>query len=257
MSREREPKFTAEYWLKIRDYLEKHRVGGQRLVVRQPNAVVYDRKVPDIVVTDEIDIPQLIIETKRKSDRGEESILDPLNPATVAQALCYAALAMDARNMDRTPMFVTANRDKAVVFKGIERSKVSDLVDLCSCRESHNSPDDWAKALKPRAYIILLRDYLVTDRLRNPLSEDSIKKLFEYLEKWIVQESIRPPELYRVLVDRFKEYIDKLHNAYVEDAVKAKILEDQNYFEELYKLAQRQGYGNGILSPGLFSLCPF
>jgi type I restriction-modification system DNA methylase subunit len=257
MSREREPEFTAEYWWRIRDYLEKHRVGGLRLVARQPGAVVYDRKVPDIVITDETDIPQLIIETKRKSDRGEESILDPLNPATVAQALCYAALAMEARNMDRTPMFVTANRDKAVVFKGIERSRVSDLVDLCSCRESHNSPDDWAKALKPGAYITLLREYLVTDQLRNPLSEDSIKRLFEYVEKWIAREYISPPELYRVLVDRFKYIIERLHDEHVEDAVKARILEDQTYFEELYKLAQKQGYGNGILSPGLFSLCPF
>jgi type I restriction-modification system DNA methylase subunit len=257
MSREREPEFTAEYWWRIRDYLEKHRVGGQRLVARQPGAVVYDRKVPDIVITDETDIPQLIIETKRKSDRGEETILDPLNQATVAQALCYAALAMEARNMDRTPMFVTANRDKAVVFKGIERSRVGDLVDLCSCRESHNSPDDWAKALKPGAYITLLREYLVTDQLRNPLSEDSIKRLFEYVEKWIAREYISPPELYRVLVDRFKYIIERLHDEHVEDAVKARILEDQTYFEELYKLAQKQGYGNGILSPGLFSLCPF
>jgi hypothetical protein len=254
MSRERESEFTAEYWRRISNFLEKHLVGGLGLKVKQPT---YNRKVPDIVVIDETGIPQLIIETKRKSDSGEEDILDPLNMATVSQALCYAALAMEARNMDRTPMFTTANRGVAAVFKGVERARVGELVDLCSCRERHNSPEDWAKALKPGAYKTLLQEYIMPNLLRNPLSEDSIKKLFEYVEKWITRTPITPPHLYRILVERFKYLIEALHDEHVEDAVKARILEDQNYFEELYKLAREQGYGNGILSPGLFSLCSY
>jgi hypothetical protein len=41
----------------------------------------------------------------------------------------------------------------------------------------------------------------------------------------------------RILVERFKYLIEALHDEHVEDAVKARILEDQSYFEELYKLA--------------------
>jgi len=93
--------FTFELWKKLSDYLDKYRVAGHKLKAMPTNAVVYYGKRPDIVIVDEMGIPQLIIETKRKSDEGKsEDLYEPLGEAVVAQALCYAALALEHHNLD-------------------------------------------------------------------------------------------------------------------------------------------------------------
>jgi type I restriction-modification system DNA methylase subunit len=249
--------FTFELWKKLSDYLDKYRVAGHKLKAMPTNAVVYYGKRPDIVIVNDVGIPQLIIETKRKSDEGKsEDLYEPLGEAVVAQALCYAVLALEHHNLDGTPLFATANRDIMVIFKGIEREKLSEFVDIERCRERHASPEDWTKALKLGAYSKLLQEYFLA-RLEKPLSEDTIKRLFDdYIAKWISEATITPVQLYRVLVDQLRYDIEKLHDEYVEDAVKAKVLKDPQYFGELHKLAKEQGYANGVLSPGLLLLCP-
>jgi len=249
--------FTFELWKKLSDYLDKYQIAGYKLKAMPTNAVVYYGKMPDIVIVNEMEIPQLIIETKRKSDEGKsEDLYEPLGEAVVAQALCYATLAVEYHNLDRAPLFATANRDIMAVFKGIERRKLGELVDVEKCKEKHASPEDWAKALKPGAYSNLLHEYFLA-RLEKPLSEDTVKKLFDdYVAKWINKAIITPVQLYRVLVDQLRYDIEKLHDEYVEDAVKARMLKDPQYFGELHELAKKQGYVNGVLSPGLLLLCP-
>jgi len=249
--------FTFELWKKLSDYLDKYRVAGHKLKAMPTNAVVYYGKRPDIVIVNDVGIPQLIIETKRKSDEGKsEDLYEPLGEVVVAQALCYAVLALEHHNLDKTPLFATANRDIMVIFKGIEREKLGEFVDIERCRERHASPEDWTKALKLGAYSKLLQEYFLA-RLEKPLSEDTIKRLFDdYIAKWISEVTITPVQLYRVLVDQLRYDIEKLHDEYVEDAVKAKVLKDPQYFGELHKLAKEQGYANGVLSPGLLLLCP-
>jgi len=252
-----EPPFTSELWRKLSDYLEKNPVAGHKLKAMFTKAVTYYGKIPDIVIVDEMKIPQLIIETKRKSDEGKlEDLYEPLGKAVVAQALCYAALALEHHNLDRTPLFATANRDTMVIFKGIEKGELNGFVDIEKCRERHASPEDWTKALKLGAYSKLLQEYFLA-RLEKPLSEDTIKELFDnYVAKWIIKAAITPAQLYRVLVDQLRYDIEKLHDEYVEDAVKTRVLKDPQYFGELHKLANLQGYVNGVLSPGLLLLCP-
>jgi len=138
MSGEIELKFTSELWKKLREYLEKFRVGGHKFRVEPFGSIKYDDKTPDIVIIDEIGVPQLIIETKRKSDGRQEYLYDPFGRAPIAQALCYAYLALEHHNMDRTPLFAVANRDVIVIFKGIEKEKLNELINICSCRESMN-----------------------------------------------------------------------------------------------------------------------
>jgi hypothetical protein len=124
--------------------------------------------------------------------------------------------------------------------------------------ERHVSPDDWAKTLKPGAHSTLITNYLLAV-LEKPLSDDSIKKLFDILAERVKEAPIPPippAQLYRVLIDQLRQEIERLHDEYVEDAVKTKIFADPQYFKELHELAQKQGYANGLLSPGILSLCP-
>jgi len=253
----RELPFTFELWKNLSEYLKNYQVAGHKLKAKPTNAVKYYDKIPDIVIVDETETPQLIIETKRKSDEGKsKDLYEPLGEAVVAQALCYATLAVEHHNLDRTPLFATANRDIAVIFKGIEREKLGEFVDVERCKERHASPEDWAKALKPSAYSKLLQEYFLA-RLEKPLSEDTVKKLFgDYVAKWISKADVTPLQLYRVLVDQLRYDIEKLHDEYVEDAVKARLLKDSQYFRELHELAKKQGYANGVLSLGLLLLCP-
>jgi type I restriction-modification system DNA methylase subunit len=253
-----ELQFTFELWRKLAEYLDKYLVAGRKLKAMSTNAVVYYGKKPDIVIVDDTGIPQLIIETKKKSDEGKlEDVYEPLGEAVVAQALCYAALALKHHNLDRTPLFATANRDTIVIFKGIDREKLDEFVDIEKCKESHVSPEDWARALKLSAYSKLLHQGYLLARLEKPLSEDTIRKLFEdHVAKWIIRAAITPAQLYRVLVDQLRYDVEKLHDEYVEDAVKIRVLKDPQYFKELHELATKQGYANGVLSPGILLLCP-
>jgi type I restriction-modification system DNA methylase subunit len=253
MSEEKEVGFTPEFWRRLKEYLEKYLVGGIKLDAKYQEPV-YSGKIPDIVILDEKEIPQLIIETKRKAEGKYEDIYDPLGRAPIAQALCYAALALERHKMDRTPLFATANKSVIIIFRGVERRELENLLDIELCHEKHTSPEDWAKALKPGAHDKLVQEYII-DRLEKPLSESTIKRLFGYVENWIINVPITPPQLYRILIEQLRQHIEELHDEHVEDAVKARILDDPEYFGKLYEQAKKQGYRKGILSSGLLSLC--
>lgn len=251
--------FMSQLWEKLRDYLKKYSVAGKRLEVKPLGAVSYGGKIPDIVIADEKDVPILIIETKRKSEgKPAEDIINPLRPAPIAQALCYATLAVEDLKLNKTPLFATANKNVMHIFNSIEKDQLDKFVDINACREKHASPDDWAKALKPGAHSALITGYL-SAVLEKPLSDDSIKRLLDILAERVKEApipSIPPAQLYRVLIDQLRQEIEKLHDEYVEDAVKTRILRDPHYFKELHELARKQGYADGLLSPGISSLCP-
>jgi hypothetical protein len=128
--------FTSQLWEKLRNYLSKYRVAGQKLDAKPLGSIQYYGKIPDIVVVDEKGIPQLIIETKRKSENRHWDIYDPLGKAPITQALCYSTLALKYHNLDRTPLFATANSDVMIVFRGIEKEKLGEFVDIEKCREN-------------------------------------------------------------------------------------------------------------------------
>jgi type I restriction-modification system DNA methylase subunit len=251
--------FMSQLWEKLRDYLNKYSVAGKRLEAKPLGAVSYDDKIPDIVIADEKGIPVLIIETKRKSEgKPAEDIINPFRPVPIAQALCYATLALEDLKLNKTPLFATANKDVMYIFNSIERDQLEKFVDINACREKHASPDDWAKALKPGAHSALITSRLLAV-LEKPLSDDSIKRLIDILAERVKEAPIPPippAQLYRVLIDQLRQEIEKLHDEYVEDAVKTRILRDPQYFKELHELARKQGYANGLLSSGISSLCP-
>ena len=81
MSRRREAEFTAELWRKFHEYLKNYDIAGCRLEAKPPDSVSFCGKIPDIVVVDSKNVPQLITETKRKAEGlPKEKFLNPLNP---------------------------------------------------------------------------------------------------------------------------------------------------------------------------------
>jgi hypothetical protein len=99
--------------------------------------VTVDRKEPDTVITDERDVPVLIVETKRKGLRPSERI-DPLDKGPIAQALCYAYLLKE--KYDFIPYIATANRDALYVFDARELlslpiEKMKDYFRADKCKE--------------------------------------------------------------------------------------------------------------------------
>lgn len=253
---DREAEFTAQLWRALEQYLRTYAVGGRKLVAKEPNSVVIGGKVPDIVVTDDKGLPQLIIETKREVEGApREELLNPLGPAPIAQAVCYASLALEEYGLKRTPLFATANRDALILFKGIDRGDLDKVVDVKACLEPKRRPEDWVKALRPGGLEILLESYII-DRVEHPLKGESLEKLFEYVGKWLTEAPISPAAFYRIFVSQLRGYIEGLHE-YVRDAVKSRILNDRGYFVKLFAEAEEMGYRYGLLSRGLLELrCP-
>ncbi len=249
--------FTTRFWSVLSQYFAKYTVEGRKLTVKEPNSIEIKGKIPDIVIFDERGTPQLIIETKRKVDgKPSEEFLDPLEDGPIAQAACYAVLAMEEYGLERTPLFATANRDVLVLFKGIKRDELGRIVNVSACLEPKKSPRDWIKSLTPEGPGILRANYIIA-LIENPLKEESIKKLSSYIGEWLINAPIPIVSFYRVLVDRLRGLIKDLHEYYVKDAVKDRILEDRDYFVRLFNKAKEAGYGQGLLSRGLFELkCP-
>lgn len=252
----REVIFTVRLWDVLNRYLRRYTVNGNRLIAKEPNSVVVKGKIPDIVITDEKGIPVLIIETKRKAEgRPSEEFLNPLAPAPIAQALCYAALAMEEYKLDRTPMYATANQSSLILFKGVSRDEVREIIDIDKCLEPKRAPEDWAKALKPGGLTTIINNYII-DRIEYPLRDEGVKKLFDYVAKWLSKTYIPVEMFYKVFVDGLRSLVEDLHE-YIRDAVKNKALSDKEYFVKLYNKAVKSGYPYGLLSKGLLELkCP-
>jgi len=252
----REAEFTTLLWDRLKHYLKTYTVNGHKLIAKEPNSVTFRGKVPDIVIADTKGIPQLIIETKRKIEgKPAEELLNPLGPAPIAQAVCYAALAIEEYRLSRSPLFATANRDALILFKGIDRNDLDKIVNVEVCLEPKKTPEDWIKALMPGGLEILLKNYII-DRVEYSLKDESLKKLFEYVGKWLVQTPIPPTVFYKVFVSQLRSSIENLHE-YIRDAVKTRIVDNKEYFVKLFNKAKEVGYPLGLLSKGLLELrCP-
>ncbi|PLJ77128.1 N-6 DNA methylase [Infirmifilum sp. SLHALR2] len=249
MPKEAEVEFTFELLEKLRGYFEKYTLAGRRLQARPDGRL--QGKVPDIVV-EERGVPVLIIETKRKAEEPLGESLNPLGPAPIAQAACYAALAMLEYKLERTPLFATANRDFLVLFKGIERSDLEKVLDVDACLETKRTPDDWAKALRPGALSTLLNGHIIA-HVEDPLSDAGIKKLCDALESQLVGRVLPAEAFYEVFVSAMRKYVEDLSRS-ISGALKARLLDDAEFFKRLHAGLQEMGYAQGLLSRGILSL---
>jgi hypothetical protein len=69
-------------------------------------------------------------------------------------------LALQYHNLERAPLFATATRDVLVLFKDIERGKLEKIIVI----KSIGSPD-CVRAFKRGAYVELLKNYLLTEKV--------------------------------------------------------------------------------------------
>jgi len=182
--------FTLKLWKSLEEYLRKYSVAGQNLKVVPLDRVFYHEYVLGIAIVDADGRPQLIIVTSR----------NPLERYSIARALCFATLALKHHNLDKTPLFATANDRIMILFRGIKKEKLEKLVDITKCMERHIFGEEGGSALKPCAYSSLLREYFLA-RLEKPLSDETIIRLFEiYKVEWIAETRVTPAPLYNRIV---------------------------------------------------------
>ncbi|WP_461865792.1 N-6 DNA methylase [Thermococcus sp.] len=251
MLNERERGFMVDLWRRIDEYLKKYSVNGKKLRIALPEDISWEGKIPDLVILNEKGIPVLIIETKRKETTSKE-FLNPLSPAPIAQAACYAVLALYEYDLNETPLFATANKDALILFKGISRDELENIIDIDKCYERKKSPGEWARALKPNGLSTLLGKHIVA-RIDDPLKGESIKKLFDYVGKKLSGQTLSPIVFYKVFVSQLRRYVQDLHS-YIKNAVEDKLLKDKEYFIQLYNGAKSMGYPYGLLSEGLLTI---
>ena len=191
------------------------------------------------------DVPILVIETKRKVERRghyrKESRFDPYGRAVIGQALSYAALIKEEFNLPVTPAFATANRDVIVLF-----SPVRDPWKYLNRGAVENG--DYEQALEPSAYVSLIHEYYLFDA-KNPLREELLQHVLDQVSR-IWQRIVLPEEVRRPigdwLIGRLRYFVDSLSFYYVEDVLRKRLMEDEDFAANLNALAVEAGYKNGL-----------
>jgi type I restriction-modification system DNA methylase subunit len=231
--------------LDLRDLLEsicsRGPIGGLKLKVLMGEPKL-DGKTPDIVVVRELDgVPVLIIETKRKTEKGFSREFSPYSPSVIAQALSYAALAKDNFNIPATPLFATANPDVIVLFGPVDDPW--SFLDRDAVSRS-----DYSSALSPQAYMRLASKYYVFDE-EGPLREELAFKLLDTSVKlWLKEVEVQKvrKEIGFWLIDQLRYFVDFMDRYFVRGPLLTKLRWDQDFHGMLDGYAREIGYSNGL-----------
>jgi type I restriction-modification system DNA methylase subunit len=250
MGSEREKPFQSELHGRIKEYLNKYGgARGVRLKVKELGEVTIDRKEPDIVITDERDVPVLIVETKRKGLRPSEKI-DPLDKGPIAQALCYAYLLKE--KYDFIPYIATANRDALYVFDAREllslpMDKMRDYFRADRCKEHINNYEELLETPKSAFSEGLIAQVA---KIENPV--ENVDRLIDKLAELITGKPVPAPFI-AGFIDSLHRRIEKYSKTYVLPAIKnAFEAVDANYIKEIHEKAIRYNFHYGVLD--LFKL---
>jgi methylase of polypeptide subunit release factors len=239
----RERAFQNELSFALKKVVIGKRFAGLELDVESGFRI--GRKEADIVVYKKPDnIPVLIIETKRKSERAGWKVeykFDPYGPPVVGQALSYAALAMSEYGLPVTPLFATANWDALVLFGPLD--------DPWSYLDKDAvESGDYETALKLDAYMRLVHDHYILDEKR-PAREEFLEHLLDVVCR-VWQREVSPEKIRRSigywLLGSLWYFVDSLSSYYVNDPLYRRLVEDSNFAADLNKEAFRAGYRNGL-----------
>ena len=183
----------------IKNVAEKFRFEGLDITDVKRDHPVDNREV-DIVVFTRGGIPFMFIETKRKG-KEPSRLFDPLDVSVVGQVMSYVAI-YKKRNNFVVPFVATANPSKIAIFRTPEN--IEDYVNVEAIHKR-----DYKNVLKPLKYELLLKEQM--ERYEKlGLNEEYISVLLgrlasEYREKRIIK--VEPT---RALVDRFREFVDRI-----------------------------------------------
>lgn len=238
-----EKMFQFEFAKLLSEICEAHKFSGLRLkvLVGQPRV---DNREPDIVVVKKPEeIPVLVIETKRKIERDRrvaKEKFSPHSPPVIGQALSYATLMKEMYRMPATPLFATANLDALVLFGPVDSPWK--YLDKQSVKEG-----DYEKALKPGAFLRLIKEHYIFDDV-NPLREELAVNLLDIVTRiWLKEVAItdvRKP-LGWWIIDQLRYFVDSLSRYYVVEILRSR-LRDPKFYAKLDDLARRLGYKNGL-----------
>ena len=240
MSRVLEKMFQFEFAKLLSRLCESHKFSGLRLkvLVGQPRV---DNREPDIVVVKKPEeIPILVIETKRKLKKMGRTEFSPHSPPVIAQALSYAALMKETYRMPATSLFATANPDTLVLFGPVDSPWK--YLDKQSVKEG-----DYENALKPGAFLRLIKEHYILDDV-NPLREELAINLLDIAARiWLKEVAItdvRKP-IHWWIIDQLRYFVDSLSKHYVVESLRLR-LGDTKFYAKLDDLARKLGYKNGL-----------
>ncbi|MFP3320915.1 MAG: N-6 DNA methylase, partial [Acidilobus sp.] len=204
---------------KIKSVLERfvdQKFNGVTITRVQPEYEVEGRRA-DIAVLKDDDKPLLIIETKKKKERGGSWSVErrfiPTSEDVVGQAASYAALLK--RIGVYVPFIATANDTQLALFKVPEN--IDDLV-------------DW-EAIDRREYGRVIKDFyefkkenLILHRPHGPFSEEFFKELLDtttgiYAAKYSVEE--KRQEWHWLVLEDLRAFVDFLA-PFIEQAIAEK-----------------------------------
>jgi type I restriction-modification system DNA methylase subunit len=240
----RERPLQDELYRLIANIARGKRFAGLTLSVQTEFPI--DTRRADVAVLREPEgVPILIIETKRKVERGGyykgEERFDPYGRAVLGQALSYAALIKEKYSLPATPAFATANRDAIVLFSPVREPRKYLNWEAVEAGE-------YESALDPRAYVSLIHEHYLLDE-KNPLREELLQYVLDQVARiWqreVLPETIRkkPGEW---LLGKLRYFVDSLSRYYVEDMLRTRLTTDERFAADLNVLAVKAGYKNGL-----------
>ncbi len=242
---ERERRFQDKLFHILAKLVKDKRFAGLELDV-ETEFPIGDSKRADIVVLKKPDnIPILVIETKRKTERAgywkAEERFNPYGRYVVGQALGYAARAKDRYGLPTTPLFATANSRVLVLFSSVNNPW--DFLDKKAVEAG-----DYENALKPSAYNRLIHEHRILAE-KNPLREEFLEHLLDTVSR-LWQGKVLPKDVRRPLgdwlINHLRSFVDMLSYYYVDDVLRHKLAEDKKFFDDLDRMAREAGYTNGI-----------
>jgi len=98
-----------------------------------------------------------------------------------------------------TPMFAIENKNAIVVFKGVGLERLGEVVIVKKRLETKERPEDWEKDFVPEGAKKLLRKCMI-DRVGYLIAEESLKRIFDQVDKWLTNSQIQTVVFYKAFV---------------------------------------------------------
>ncbi|MCQ4450395.1 MAG: N-6 DNA methylase [Sulfolobales archaeon] len=225
---------------KIKSVLERfvgQKFNGVTITRVQPEYEVEGRRA-DIAVLKDDGNPLLIIETKKKKERGGSWSVErhfiPTSEDVVGQAASYAALLKRNKGV-YVPFIATANETQLALFKVPEN--IEDLVNWNAIRER-----DYGRVIKD--FYEFKKENLILHRPHGPFSEEFFKGLLDaitgiYVKKYSFEE--KRQELHWQVLEDLRSFVDFL-TPFVEQAIAEKGRFKDSIASKLEEYRKKTGY---------------
>jgi type I restriction-modification system DNA methylase subunit len=191
-----------------------------------------DGREPDLVIFDELGMPFLVIETKRKIEHPHwrvRQLFQPLSKAVVGQAISYVALWRNSRG--HIPFFATANPYEIAVFKTPDN--LLSYIDMDKVRNR-----DYDAVIKPGMFTKLLNYLVFHGKLE--LSEDFVAKLLDVIAKDYLKTKVSRVSPGWALIGFLRSFVDVLSEN-CEPMIRLKFEKDEVFRAMLEKMGRELG----------------